>query len=155
MRSTSHRLSVASITISVSHLFSIAIFLISAPSTLVVSANKRADAAPHKQPRVEYIHFFLPSTTKPRSRAKPAPVPSHEEGGPSARDPARAPDGKILVCYFSNWAQYRAGIGEFLPKDIDPFLCTHIHFAFAVIKNGLLSHFEWNDVDTKWGRYTM
>ena len=63
------------------------------------------------------------------------------------------PDGKMLVCYFTNWAQYRPGVGHFLPEDIDPFLCTHIHFAFAVIRDGLLSYFEWNDVDSKWGKF--
>uniref|UniRef100_V9KD90 chitinase n=1 Tax=Callorhinchus milii TaxID=7868 RepID=V9KD90_CALMI len=37
-----------------------------------------------------------------------------------------------LVCYFTNWA-HRRGDCKFLPKDIDPKLCTHLVFAFATI----------------------
>ena len=39
----------------------------------------------------------------------------------------------VRVCYTSNWSQYRNGDGKFLPKDIDPFLCTHVVYAFAKI----------------------
>ena len=33
---------------------------------------------------------------------------------------------KKLVCYYTNWSQYRPKEGKFVPEDIDPFLCTHI-----------------------------
>ena len=51
------------------------------------------------------------------------------------------------VCYFSNWAQYRPGGGKFSPRDIDPFLCTHIVYAFSKINNEtlLLDKVEHND----------
>lgn len=42
-------------------------------------------------------------------------------------------DKYVRVCYFSNRGQYRTGIGQYLPKDIDPFLCTHVIYAFAKI----------------------
>ncbi|CAO2599603.1 Oviduct-specific glycoprotein [Lemmus lemmus] len=36
-----------------------------------------------------------------------------------------------LVCYFTNWAHSRPGPASILPRDLDPFLCTHLIFAFA------------------------
>lgn len=64
-------------------------------------------------------------------------------------------DGYKLVCYYTNWSQYRPKKGKFLPEDIDPHLCTHVIFAFGWIKNGKLTSFEANDVsnDGKVGLY--
>ncbi|CAG5126323.1 unnamed protein product [Candidula unifasciata] len=42
------------------------------------------------------------------------------------------PTGKIF-CYYSSFAQTRHGIGNFLPEDIDPSLCTHVIYAFVDI----------------------
>ncbi|XP_041362147.1 chitotriosidase-1-like [Gigantopelta aegis] len=56
--------------------------------------------------------------------------------------------GKKIFCYYSSFAQTRNGIGKFLPENIDPFLCTHMIFAFVDISpNGRdLIAFNWNDV---------
>ncbi|XP_072419783.1 acidic mammalian chitinase-like [Chiloscyllium punctatum] len=40
-----------------------------------------------------------------------------------------------LICYFTNWAQHRPGIGKFMPENIPPCLCTHLIYAFAAIDN--------------------
>lgn len=56
-----------------------------------------------------------------------------------------------IVCYYTNWAQYRPKPGSFFPEDIDPRLCTHIIFAFGKINDqSELEAFEWNDESTEW-----
>ncbi|XP_031232001.1 oviduct-specific glycoprotein [Mastomys coucha] len=40
-----------------------------------------------------------------------------------------------LVCYFTNWAHSRPGPASIMPGDLDPFLCTHLIFAFASMSN--------------------
>jgi len=58
-----------------------------------------------------------------------------------------------IVCYYTNWAQYRPKPGAYYPEDIDPNLCTHIIFAFAKINdNSELEAFEWNDMSTEWSK---
>ncbi|KAK2874272.1 hypothetical protein Q8A67_021425 [Cirrhinus molitorella] len=52
-----------------------------------------------------------------------------------------------LVCYFTNWSQYRAGTAKYLPEDVDPNLCTHLIYAFAIINYASnIAGSEWNDV---------
>lgn len=64
-------------------------------------------------------------------------------------------DGYKVVCYYTNWSQYRPKIGKFLPENIDPHLCTHVIFAFGWIKGGKLTSFEASDIssDGKVGLY--
>ncbi|KAJ8016748.1 hypothetical protein DPEC_G00010580 [Dallia pectoralis] len=51
-----------------------------------------------------------------------------------------------LVCYFTNWSQYRPGTGRFLPANVDPKLCTHLIYAFSIINHdNELATYEWND----------
>lgn len=55
-----------------------------------------------------------------------------------------------VVCYFTNWAWYRQGVGKYLPSDIDPDLCTHIVYGFAVLNGDQLiikPHDSWADFD--------
>lgn len=56
-----------------------------------------------------------------------------------------------LVCYYTNWSQYRTKIGKFMPEDIQPDLCTHVIFAFGWLKKNKLTSFESND-ETKDGK---
>jgi len=56
-----------------------------------------------------------------------------------------------IVCYYTNWSQYRPKIGKFLPEDIPAHLCTHVIFAFGWMKKGKLSSFETQD-ETKDGK---
>ena len=50
-----------------------------------------------------------------------------------------------LVCYYTNWSQYRPDGGKFFPENIDPNLCTHIVYAFAKLNVDRLETYEWND----------
>ncbi|XP_044301190.1 chitotriosidase-1-like [Varanus komodoensis] len=50
-----------------------------------------------------------------------------------------------LVCYYTNWSQYRQDAGRFLPTDIDANLCTHLIYAFAGMEDNKIKTLEWND----------
>lgn len=39
----------------------------------------------------------------------------------------------VVVCYVAEWAHSRQGLGKFTVDDVDPTLCTHLVYAFAVI----------------------
>ena len=39
----------------------------------------------------------------------------------------------VRGCYYTDWSQHRDKGAAFLPEDIDPFLCTHVLFAFALV----------------------
>ncbi|XP_012260741.1 probable chitinase 10 [Athalia rosae] len=64
---------------------------------------------------------------------------------------ATSPNDHKIVCYYTNWSQYRTKIGKFMPEDIQPDLCTHIVFAFGWLKKNKLTSFESND-ETKDGK---
>uniref|UniRef100_A0A4W5QGB9 chitinase n=1 Tax=Hucho hucho TaxID=62062 RepID=A0A4W5QGB9_9TELE len=51
-----------------------------------------------------------------------------------------------MVCYFTNWSQYRPDKGKYKPENVDPHLCTHLIYAFSIInsRNELVTY-EWND----------
>jgi len=55
------------------------------------------------------------------------------------------------VCYVTNWAQYRNGAGKYQVKDVDPFLCTHVIYAFAKVQGNTIQPYEWND-KPDWGK---
>ena len=54
-------------------------------------------------------------------------------------------DGKRVMCYYTNWAGYRPGEGQFSISDIDPNLCTHIIYSFASVRGNGLAMTEGND----------
>ncbi|XP_065582679.1 acidic mammalian chitinase-like isoform X2 [Artemia franciscana] len=60
-----------------------------------------------------------------------------------------------VVCYYGSWAVYRPGDGKFDVEDIDPFVCTHLIFGFAGLKeydNSIYALDPYNELYENWGR---
>ncbi|KAG8711834.1 hypothetical protein FRC08_015380 [Ceratobasidium sp. 394] len=73
------------------------------------------------------------------------------------KPPAGTFDDKKLVGYFSNWAQYRGldpstpachNDSSFLPEHINPYLYTHVNYAFVFMADNytIIPH-EYDDED--------
>ncbi|XP_066942215.1 chitinase-3-like protein 1 [Macrobrachium rosenbergii] len=45
----------------------------------------------------------------------------------------------VSVCYYSNWAYWRPGAGQYTVNDIDLNLCSHLVYAFAVLDASTLT----------------
>ena len=91
------------------------------------------------------------------------PVQGHRPGGfveediaevveptPIQEDIVVPDNGMKVVCYYTNWAWYRQGVGKYKPEDIDWTLCTHINYGFAILDPNTLEikvHDSWADID--------
>ncbi|GAB1598846.1 chitinase-3-like protein 1 [Argonauta hians] len=60
------------------------------------------------------------------------------------------PSNARIWCYYTNWSQYRPNGMKYTVKDVDPSLCTHMAFAFSIIKNNKIVKFEYNDINSTW-----
>lgn len=57
----------------------------------------------------------------------------HTVMSPAVLTPVLTQD-KVRMCYFTNWAQRRQDIQyRFTPDNLDPFISTHVLYAFAHI----------------------
>lgn len=56
----------------------------------------------------------------------------------------QGPFDPIIVCYLGSWSVYRPSLSKFTPENINPFLCTHLIYAFA----GLSSKYELKPFDS-------
>lgn len=54
------------------------------------------------------------------------------------------------VCYYANWAPYRDLTPSLYPDNIDPTLCTHIHYAFAKVDPKTLALVPTEEHDMNW-----
>jgi chitinase len=94
-------------------------------TTRRTTTTKRPTVAPTK-----------PRPTKPPVLSDPAVLTGNNE--------------YMVVCYFTNWAWYRPGVGKYKPSNIDTNLCTHIVYGFAVLNGETLTiktHDSWADID--------
>ena len=68
----------------------------------------------------------------------------------ATRAPLRpqTPFDPIIVCYLGSWSVYRPSLAKFTPENINPFLCTHVIYAFAGLSSKLeLKPFDsYNDI---------
>lgn len=98
--------------------------------------------------------------TQPAFTTEKAPTTSTTSQPTSTLPPAIIDPDKVsplsgyykVVCYFTNWAWYRRGIGRYLPEHIDHTLCTHIVYGFAVLDYSELvikAHDSWADYDNR------
>nr|ARA90555.1 chitinase-like protein [Chrysomya megacephala] len=66
-----------------------------------------------------------------------------------------ASERKNVVCYHGTWSTYRSSLGKFdVDKDIDPFLCTHLMYAFfGIEETGELRIIDpYLDLEDNYGR---
>lgn len=57
---------------------------------------------------------------------------------------------KRIVCYWGTWANYRPKMGQFIPEEIDPSLCTNLIYSFAGLDEGnssIKSLDPWMDLE--------
>lgn len=54
-----------------------------------------------------------------------------------------------VVCYYTNWSVYRPGSAKFSPQNINPYLCTHLIYAFGgFTKDSALKPFDkYQDIE--------
>ncbi|KAG5679148.1 hypothetical protein PVAND_008739 [Polypedilum vanderplanki] len=54
-----------------------------------------------------------------------------------------------VVCYYTNWSVYRPGTAKFNPQNINPYLCTHLIYAFGgFTKDNQLKPFDkYQDIE--------
>ncbi|XP_018567327.1 uncharacterized protein LOC108907948 [Anoplophora glabripennis] len=54
-----------------------------------------------------------------------------------------------VVCYYTNWSVYRPGAAKFNPQNINPYLCTHLIYAFGgFTKENTLKPFDkYQDIE--------
>lgn len=119
---------------------------------------------PSSSPSVEQ-HTTERQTTKQQATARPTTpeqqttqrqtTEQHTPELHTTASPSAAQQPSKVVCYFTNWAWYRQGLGKYLPQNIVTNLCTHINYAFASLDPQTLTvqpKDPWTDLDNDFFR---
>lgn len=121
---------------------------------------------PTKKPTTTTQNWWIPSsTTTTTTTTRTTTTTTQNPWAVTTSSPKPLPSAEIdptkvstlsgyfkVVCYFTNWAWYRRGIGKYLPEHIDHTLCTHIIYGFAVLDYSELiirAHDSWADYDNR------
>ena len=111
--------------------------------TSPAKSSKRADATPRKRakiplraPSVDTYKRKNVETRKTEQRTlredndeEPVPESTTEE----MRREEEMRSKMHRVCYVTNWSRYRSGEAKFELEYIDPFMCSHIIYAYATV----------------------
>lgn len=103
-------------------------------SSSVVSRHGRASAG----------GAYTPPSASRLSAYAPLLLQNSRGAQPATSKPSPPPFDPIIVCYLGSWSVYRPSLAKFTPENINPFLCTHIIYAFA----GLSSKYELKPFDS-------
>ena len=104
-------------------------------------------AYPEQDNNIDLSPVRPPSPQETQGSSEDDRYPQHPGVYPEVPD-----TGMKVVCYFTNWAWYRNGAGKYTPDHIDPSLCTHVNYGFAVLDSERLvmkPHDTWADLDNK------
>lgn len=117
-------------------------------------ADNDIDSVPSQKPSTEWSWTSAkPTSSTPKKPTAPTLTTPKPTVRPVVSDTPVTLTGNEkykMVCYFTNWAWYRPGVGKYKPDDIDPNLCTHIVYGFAVLNRDTLvlrTHDSWADID--------
>ena len=112
------------------------------------AANHDCDSAQPTQPPTPTSTQPPTTTTKP-STSTTSKVATTKDPNQTTTTKNGPTSEKLIVCYFTNWAQYRNEPAKHFPKDVPANLCTHLVYSFAKIPQGqnTLEPYEWNDID--------
>lgn len=97
------------------------------------TTNQKITATSIHQTKFSGQNFSIFSQFVVQLRTTPSSIDLRKQ---NAKDPAleNTKDDFKRVCIFPNWAAIRdSPISRIAPEDIDPFLCTHIHYTYANI----------------------
>ncbi|GFR87630.1 acidic mammalian chitinase [Elysia marginata] len=118
------------------------------------STTGESDSHGDRSESESYAGAIEPDSYAGKLLTKPRPADAGSQEAPSdatlgllTSHPHGKPK-KLIFCYYGTSANSRPGVGKFWPENVDPFLCTHLIFAFAdITKDGTnIKPNNWNDL---------